>query len=113
MISYELGNHVLINTDCISEQSLCLMDLGLEIRTNETYYFENKTRDFKGYLFQYTLEGEGIYEHNGLKHKLSKGKAFLITFPENSLYYLPKNHGVHSHWTFFYIHFSGPSVDFL
>lgn len=109
LMSWTTGNYGFINIDYISKESLCINDLGLEMRCNEYYYFNNSNRDYQGYLFQYTLDGYGIYEAGGIKHRLTKGKAFFITFPEESQYYLP-DYLSDNCWTFFYIHFSGPAV---
>lgn len=108
LMNWDTGFYAFLNMDVISEQSLTIYDLGLEIRKNEEYHYENASRDYQGFLFQYTLDGYGYYETNETSYKITKDKAFLITFPENSNYYLPniKNH----YWTFFYIHFYGPAA---
>lgn len=110
LMSWATGNYGFINVDFISKESLCINDLGLEARCNEYYHFNNSTRDYQGYLFQYTLGGYGIYEACKIKHKLTKGKAFLITFPEESQYFLTADDNPDNCWTFFYIHFSGPAA---
>lgn len=113
MMSWKLGNYGFLNTDSIAEQSLCINDLGLESRTNENYSYDNLNRDYYGYLFQYTLDGSGIYESSGVEYKLTKGKAFFITFPEDSRYYFKSDTGENSNnqWTFFYLHINGPAVE--
>lgn len=109
---WELGNHPLFNNDFMAENSLSVIDLGAELRQNNSYYFDNRTRDYKGYLFQYTLEGSGIYEYQGIKYQMTKGKAFFISFPEDSLYYFQQTEDSSmSSWRFFYIHCIGPAVD--
>lgn len=108
-MQYIIGNFGFLNLDFLSTDSLCLHDLGLESRHREAYYFDNSTRDYQGFLFQYTIEGHGIYERQGTRHVMSKGNAFLITFPEESQYYLDANEPDTS-WTYFYIHFSGPAA---
>jgi AraC-like DNA-binding protein len=106
-----LENYNFFSVDTIAEKSLCLIDLGLEKRNSESYYYDNASRDYQGYLFQYTLDGYGIYERQGRQYKLSSGKAFFITFPEDSKYYFPfQDHPDHE-WTYFYLHFSGPAVE--
>ncbi len=110
-MSWKSGNFGFFGTDVIGEQSLSIKDLGLETRQKENYLFDNSTRDYHGYLFQYTLDGYGIYESSNTRYKLTKGKAFLISFPEESKYYLPSSEDAPEHsWTFFYIHFSGPAA---
>lgn len=110
-MSWQLGNYGFYDIDCIAEQSLCIHDLGIELRREESYNFDNSTRDYHGYLFQYTLDGYGIYNYQGTSYKLTKGKAFFISFPENSQYCLSQEEvDSEYHWTFFYLHFSGPAV---
>lgn len=96
----------------MAEQSLCIKDLGVELRQQENYHFDNLARDYQGYLFQYTLDGYGIYESKGNKHILTKGKAFFISFPEDSRYYFQQPLDASTaYWKFFYIHFTGPAVE--
>lgn len=93
-----------LNIDNIEPSPLRLYDFGVEIRSNENYYFDNSNRgSYKGYLFQYTLDGTGIFETQNKSISLSKGQAFFISFPNKSKYYLNKN----TSWKFFYIHFNG------
>lgn len=112
-MSMRLGNYGFLNMNSIAEQSLCIKDLGVESRSKEdNYCFYNDTRDYEGYLFQYTLDGYGIYESQGKLHKLARGKAFFISFPENSKYYISQTEeGSDYHWTFFYLHISGPAIE--
>jgi AraC-like DNA-binding protein len=112
MMQYQPGNFGFIPTDCIAKQSLSINDLGVEYRKSEDYRYENSSRgEYQGYVLQYTLDGYGIYENQGILYKLTKGKAFLIEFPEESQYYLPSDDSDENHWTFFYLHFSGPAVE--
>lgn len=110
-MQWNLGNFGFLNMDIIAEQSLCINDLGIEIRQNETYNYLNINRDLRGYLFQYTLDGYGIFETQDMSFTMSKGKAFFISFPDYSRYYLPETDDPNHHWTFFYIHFYGPAVE--
>ncbi len=111
---WELGNYGFFNNDYISEESLCINDLGVELRKDRSYYHNNMTRDYHGYLFQYTLDGCGIYKKGDVEHRLTKGKAFFISFPEDSQYYLADSEesegDANNRWKLFYIHFSGPAV---
>lgn len=104
-----LATYGFLNYDRIAEESLQIIDLGVEKRVNEQYYYDNKNRNYEGYLFQYSLEGYGIFESSNQKTKLTKGKAFFITFPDESSYYLPEEIEDNP-WTYFYIHFKGPAV---
>lgn len=111
MIDYNLFSYGFLNYDVIAEQSLSVIDLGIEKRYQENYCFDNNTRNYEGYLFQYTLDGCGILEKDGSSYKLTKGKAFLMTFPNDSKYYLPLEEYPSESWTHFYIHFTGPAVE--
>lgn len=99
------------NYDTIAEQSLCILDLGIERKYKEDYNFNNRHRNYEGYLFQYTLDGCRMLETHGISHRLIKGKGFFINFTDNSRYYLPSIENTEQPWTFFYIHFSGPAVE--
>lgn len=109
-MNWNLGTYGFLNYDMIAEESLCIIDLGVERRYKENYNYNNKHRNYEGYLFQYTLDGYGILESQGINHKLTKGKAFFITFPDDSSYYLPSIENSEHSWTYFYIHFSGPAA---
>jgi AraC family transcriptional regulator of arabinose operon len=98
-----------LNIDMISPSPLRLCDFGIELRQNEQYDYNNSERgSYEGFLFQYTLEGSGIFETLNENIQLSKGKAFLIPFPNQSRYYLPQNEN--QTWKYFYIHFSGSAA---
>lgn len=107
---FNLGTYGFLNYDCIANESLQIIDLGVERRERESYYYDNYNRNYEGYLFQFTLEGCGIFETKSGKSKLTTGNAFLITFPDQSSYYLPKEEE-HKPWTYFYIHFNGLAVE--
>lgn len=109
-MQWRSGNFGFLNRDIIADQSLNIIDLGNEIRQNETYNFHNINRDIQGYLFQYTLDGYGIFETPDMSYTISKGKAFFISLPDNSRYYLPETENTNHSWNFFYIHFSGPAA---
>lgn len=66
------------NYDTIAEQSLCILDLGIERKYKENYNFNNRHRNYEGYLFQYTLDGCRMLETHGISHRLIKGKGFFI-----------------------------------
>lgn len=103
----KFNSYGFINTDLLAPSPLRLCDFGLELRHNERYDYRNDERGaYEGYLFQFTLEGSGIFEASGEVIELNKRKAFFIPFPDRSRYYLPKEDN-HS-WKFFYIHFCGP-----
>ena len=111
LMDWNTGNYVFLNMDYISEQSLCLHDLGLEKRQNEIYDYQNTNRDMQCYIFQYTLDGYGIFETKGRSYTMTKGKAFFIHLPDESRYYLPEPDNSENQWTLFYLNFSGPAVE--
>ncbi len=83
---------------------LFLYDFGIELRQEEPYDFNNQKRSpYTGFLLQYTLEGCGLFETCEKTDMLTPGKAFFISFPDASRYYLPEN----GNWKFFYLHFDG------
>lgn len=110
-MQFDTGFYGFVHIGNIGTESLCIQDLGLEKRQNETYYYNNKSRDYPGYLFQYTLEGCGIYETSDNQYRLTKGKAFLLSFPDEGSYYLPPAKTREDNWTYFFIHFYGPAVE--
>jgi AraC-like DNA-binding protein len=90
----------------MSPAPLRICDFGIECRQKESYDFKNDKRgNYEGYLFQYTIDGVGRFETSDNELVLSKGKAFLISFPSKTRYYLPESN---DKWHYFYIHFTGP-----
>lgn len=85
---------------------LILFDMGVEQQRETSYYFDNRQRGaYNGFLFQYTIDGEGIWENEKEQYVLDKGCSFLTPIPDNSRYYLPEKEN--PFWSFFYIHFGG------
>lgn len=110
-MNWNTGNYGFLNMDVISEQCLCVHDLGLELRQNEMYYYQNNNRDMNCYVFQYTLDGYGSFETQGTCYSMSKGKAFFIHLPDDSRYFLPESDNPNHFWSLFYLNFSGPTVE--
>lgn len=82
-----------------------LYDLGYEIRRNEHYDYNNNNRgNYSGYLIQYTFNGQGMFESNGIEYPQSADSGFIVQIPDNSRYYLPTDS---NGWDYFYIHFNG------
>lgn len=106
---YPLGYFGIFDINGIDARTLVFVDGGVEKRYKEDYYFDNSKRPgYGGYLLQYTLDGNGIFEKNGICHELKKGTGFFVKFPENSRYYLPKES--ESPWEFLYLHFTGEAL---
>ncbi|MCI8308082.1 MAG: AraC family transcriptional regulator [Lachnospiraceae bacterium] len=95
-----------INYDAISPLPMVLYDMGVELRQDENYYYDNSNRtNYDGYIIQYTLSGYGVYESEGSLYNLEKNKGFITCVPNNSKYYLPNQKD--SSWEYIYVHFSG------
>lgn len=70
------------------------------------YYWENAERVREGYCtLQYTLSGKGVFEYQGVRHEIGKGKAFLFVTPEDSRYYYPAEFS--EPWQFCWVTFAG------
>lgn len=107
MISYTYGNYGFIRNEKMGEQPLFIYDLGVEKRTEASYYFDNNNRqNYNGYLLQYTLKGSGVFKKNGISHIMQEGDGFISRIPENSSYFLTC-----TNWEFFYIHFDGAAAE--
>lgn len=108
-MEYTQGIFGVLNTDEMENQPLVLLDGGIERRFREPYEFCNENRpEYTGYLLQYTLRGEGWFEKNERRYKISEGKGFLARIPEKSRYYLKKESK--EPWEFFYLHFDGEAA---
>ncbi len=59
--------------------------VGVEKRSSADYYLDNRTRT-PAFLFQYTLSGTGTVILNGKRHTVSRGQAFFLRFPEDTVY---------------------------
>lgn len=105
-MEYNRGIFGVLNQDDMEGQPLVLLDGGVESRLGETYDFYNDDRPgYEGFLFQYTLGGEGVFEKNNFGYKVRRGQGFLVQFPEKSRYYL--ENGRDEPWEFLYLHFLG------
>lgn len=73
--------------------------VGIETRRDpRTYNWDNSKRETFS-LFQYTLEGEGIFRDGDRDVRLSAGDAFLVNCPSDTGYRL----GPGGEWTFVYL----------
>ena len=108
-MNYKLGSFAVLNRDDIDNQPLVLLDGGLEKRYCEPYDYSNHLRpDYNGYLFQYTISGKGCFEKEGELIEVTRGKGFMVRFPEESRYYIhPEGEDP---WEFIYLHFSGEAA---
>ena len=90
--------------DEVSEPLIRLTGVGVEVRADASYFFDNKNRRIDSYLFQYTLEGSGIFEIGGCKTVLTPGQAFFTYIPSETKYYCyPEG----AEWKFIFVLFMG------
>ena len=84
-----------------------------ETRATPAYRYEGRTRNDKSHIiFQYTLEGAGIFEDGRGRHSLPPGTGFLCESrdPATAYYYPP---GTVAPWTFFWIAFTGTAAQLM
>ncbi len=108
-MAYKFGSHGFVFFDEIPNPPFELKDMGIEKRMTSSYYFDNNSRDIKGYLFQYTLKGHGIFETKNEKYYIEQGQAFFVEIPDDEKYYCPEDLDEEG-WQFLYIHFEGTAV---
>lgn len=110
LMEYKTGHFGVLNLDHMEGEPLRLLDGGIERRCREDYDYTNDVRqDYGGYLIQYTLRGTGRYCRKDREWILEEGMAFLVSFPEDSRYYIPQNQK--GEWEFWYLHFDGPAAE--
>lgn len=78
------GTFGFLNPGQLPDEPLLLLDFGIEKRQAEPYDFNNNDRDYDGYLFQYTFQGRGIFERDGISSPLLPGTAFFSLIPEKA-----------------------------
>lgn len=90
------------------QASMLLFDsIGWEQVETPAYSFNGQNRTERScVIFQYTLSGEGRIEIDGIVHRLTKGKAFLVTVPSIHRYYYPEE-GTEP-WEFIWLNARGP-----
>lgn len=78
--------------------------LGLDTEDNQRVYnYDNRFRQ-KFSLFQYTLDGGGLFRQGSAREQpVGPGQAFLLNSPSDTGYRLAKG----QHWSFIYLHFVG------
>ena len=121
MISYSFGNFGFLQEETPFEQPLFLMDMGVERRFEEAYFFDNQTRPaYEGYLLQYTLKGCGVYQDGKGSFLLPEGYGFLTRMTQEGRYFLPDQNGApfcpgvgiaSGEWEYFYLHFTGAAAE--
>ena len=76
--------------------------IGLERRENPSdYHWDGLLRGGRAeapfFIFQYTLDGFGIFEQGGKSHRIEAGRSFVAVVPSAHRYYLPADS---PGWTF-------------
>jgi len=86
----------------IPHQPLCgLYAVGHETINHPSYRWDGLTRtDGPLFLFQYTVQGEGIFESGDSVFQIHEGRAFLAQIPGNHRYYHPGNSVP---WEFYFV----------
>ena len=70
-----------LNLDALDGAPLTLLDGGVERRAGEAYdYYNGNRTEYGGFLFQYTLRGEGVFERDGKKYKVTEAEGFSFGF---------------------------------
>ncbi|WP_201000746.1 helix-turn-helix transcriptional regulator [Paenibacillus glycanilyticus] len=82
--------------------ALCnLFAIGQDVIRDQHYRWDGLTRnDGPLLLFQYTFDGEGIYEKGTETFRIQAGQAFLTEIPGDHRYYFPPEG---SHWSFIFV----------
>ncbi len=77
-----------------------------ERRNSPRYNWNNHLRrDDPNVIFQYTLEGAGVFEINGVAHPVEPEHGFLAIVPERSRYFYPQQ--ARQPWIFRWINIYG------
>src|SRR5699024_4558157 len=86
-----------------------LYAIGRETQTDQSYQWDGLVREEKDIIvFQYTLSGQGAIRIGSEKHRLNKGKAFIVKVPSDHCYYLPDES---TEWEFIYITTFGEEIN--
>lgn len=93
------------NVDC---PATLLTDIGMQSRSNNEYYWENKNRQ-PCFIFQYTLSGSGTLKTRDKTYIVKKNDAFFLRLPDDESYYFDEKNNK-APWEFVYIRFVGNGV---
>lgn len=89
---------------------LTLKGVGLQYVESHDYNWDSRTRRDAHCVVQYTLNGEGGLEIEGLHYSVHAGDVFIIDIPGTNRYYLPETS---SHWEFLYLEFTKECLPML
>ena len=102
------GSYGFCFIDEILEPAAQIETIGLEKRMSSDYCVDAMKRIDKGrYIFQYTISGYGMFNHNGVTYKIGEGEALLMEIPSNSSYHFSETS---DHWEFIYVKLFGSEV---
>lgn len=84
--------------------------VGLHYVTSPSYSWDNRKREDRHCLLQYTVSGSGMLESERREHKQEPGDAFFIDIPSETRYYLPHSS---DHWEVLFIELSKECLPLL
>lgn len=90
--------------DDIKKPVVRLNAIGRQLRSSNTYYWDNANRQPGCYLFQYTLGGSGTVKIGGEEYTVDRGKGFFLKIPGEECYYFDEKRN-EAPWEFIYIMF--------
>lgn len=89
---------------------LMLKGIGLQTVTSPAYFWDNQNRSDSQCVLQYTLQGCGAFELEGIHYDIRPGDLFLMDIPGPSRYYLPKDS---EQWEFLFLEFTKECLPLL
>lgn len=89
---------------------LTLRGVGVQYIDSHDYSWDNRDRQDFQCVIQYSLDGEGAIEVEGIEYTVHDEEAFIIDIPGASHYYLPENS---SHWEVIYLEFTKECLPLL
>ncbi|MNI16624.1 Arabinose operon regulatory protein [compost metagenome] len=93
------------------QQLLRILSIGRESIQDGKYVWEGRDREGSGFIFQYTLSGEGRLSIGGQVHRIPTSQAFLVKVPSDHCYFYDSAAG--EPWEFIWLRFAGPGIDEL
>ncbi|RAU93859.1 AraC family transcriptional regulator [Paenibacillus sp. YN15] len=94
-----------------SDRLYRIYSIGHQTIRSETYSWNGLTREGGGLIFQYTLQGTGWLEVGGERHKVGRGRGFLVQVPGDHKYAFDAHEA--GEWEFIWLRFEGPGIEEL
>ncbi|MEK3916763.1 AraC family transcriptional regulator [Paenibacillus sp. FSL H7-0331] len=88
-----------------------ILSIGMESSHDEGYSWEGSKREGGGFIFQFTLSGEGRLRVGPQVLSIPAGQAFLVKVPSDHCYYYESATAIP--WEFIWLRFDGPGVEEL